>query len=90
MFVVEDVIKRGWLRDTVRIVATEDIDHVERGVGFDHTGGPGAWEERLHVARGEAFDVRLPRSLAEPGRRLTLAEVAGAPGLRERWTGWEL
>jgi hypothetical protein len=90
MFVVEEVIKRGWLRDSVRIVATEAIDHVERGIGLDHTGGPGAWEERLTVARGEAFEVRLPRALAAPGRLLTLADVAKAPGLRERWTGWEL
>ena len=90
MFVVEEVIRCGWLRDTARIVATRDIDHVQRGLGWDVAGAPAAWEERLVVARGEAFEVRLPRALAAPGRVLSLEEVARAPGLRERWTGWEL
>lgn len=89
MFVVEEVTRRGWRRHTVRIVATRDIDHVERSLCWDHTGAPGAREDRLSVARGEAIEVRLHRSLAEPGRTLTLAEVGNAPGLRERWTGWE-
>jgi hypothetical protein len=90
MFRVEEVKRRGWLCDTVRIVATEDVDHVERALCWDAAGAPGFREDRLVVARGEAFEVTLPRKLAEPGRRLTVAEVGQAPGLRERWTGWEL
>ena len=90
MFVVEEVMRRGWRRDTVRIRATQDIDHVERSLGFDIAGAPAVREDRLAIVCGEAFEVRLHRNLAVPGRRLTLFEVGAAPGLRERWTGWEL
>jgi hypothetical protein len=85
MFVVERVLNRGFFRDKVLLIATEDAALSRKRLGWDLLQAPDLKTENLKVAKGQQLIVSLAKNLVSEGRSISEVEITGSTAFSDLW-----
>jgi hypothetical protein len=86
MFLVKRVLRQGFFRDKVLIVATDDASISRKRLGLDLLGAPDIKIECLRVSRGQEFVVALPTGATTEGQQISAEQVSEMRGFSPLWS----
>ena len=86
MFVVKEVLSRGFFRDKVLVVATTDASLSRKRLGWDWLQAPDVKTDYLTVSQGAEFVVTLPKDAATERQQFNEQQVTEMRSFNSLWS----
>jgi hypothetical protein len=86
MFVVKEVLSRGFFRDKVLVIATTNASLSRKRLGWDWLQAPDVKTEYLRVSQGAEFVVTLPKDAATEWQQFNKQQVIEMRSFNSLWS----